>query len=247
MSTASSTTSAATMSTQGPTGSGSTAHHTSISSTASAPVAPVLEPPAVFATVAPGIYRCSSSSLTAGLPPAPKEWVPPSSSHSNNGNGNGDGSNGNGNGNGAHDRSSEADEVRSISSSFFAYQPNPLPASSTTAPTLPLETFLSTLRLRTILLLAPERRPPALAAWCQVRHIRLVHLGLGALADEGASVSSNINCSGMDLYGNAASSIMSLERIVKDSLELLLDVSSLPCLVCDAYVSPAFPIIVLFH
>lgn len=141
----------------------------------------------------------------------------------------------------------------------------------------PTEIFLSSLRLRTVLLLTPEKKPPALAVWCAQNRIHLVHLGLGALADSTASAANaqrksskhreptsaapndalgegdgDVHATEIDERGfidahlpadglmpwqaiNAShpSRMVSLERIVKDALQVILDGSRLPCLICD--------------
>ena len=85
-----------------------------------------------------------------------------------------------------------------------------------------------------------------------MHNIKLVHLGLGALAD---SFKANYDQSGSTnligssksiegetntreritngLHAHSSADMMSLERIAKESLELLLNKSNLPCLVCD--------------
>ena len=110
----------------------------------------------------------------------------------------------------------------------------------------PTESFLSSLQLRTILLLAPEKKPAQLASWCASRNIELVHLGLGALADLGETGGEEGNSARERMHPSLSlkksfetytslpdSGILSLERIVKDSLEILLRQARLPCLVCD--------------
>jgi hypothetical protein len=167
-----------------------------------------------------------------------------------------------------------------------AMPPPPLPSVPTStysatwaANATPTELFLASLQLRTILFLAPEKKPTSLAAWCDVHRIRLIHLGLGALADEGHRTSEAVatgtqgvtRARGASILNSARlatshregtfgvandthrkirvpqtwwelhsatananpSDRMSLERIAKESLELMLDRSNLPCLVCD--------------
>jgi Tyrosine phosphatase family len=207
----------------------------------SAPVAPIIEPPQSFGYVAPGIYRCSASSLIKGLSPAPKRWFSKQ-----------------------QPKFMQTDSSRTITTtqtsntSFLDGDHGDAPMWTTSSqgsavlPTTPTEAFLSSLQLRMVLLLAPEKMPFALAAWCSMHNIKLVHLGLGALAD---SFKANYDQSGSTsfigsskpvegetstrerttngLHAHSAADMMSLERIAKESLELLLNKSNLPCLVCD--------------
>lgn len=206
-------------------GGGGTTAQGSASTTATALIAPIIEPPAAFCIVAPGIYRCSASSLTQGLPAALS-------------------------------RHARKDKLASGSSSSSASGSANGSNSSTTAqapatavPTTPTESFLSSLQLKTIVLLAPEKKPTSLASWCADNHIKLIHLGLGALADREETGNGNeageLHANGTDLFlstthkslelydGLLDLGILSLERIVKDSLEILLHRDRLPCLICD--------------
>lgn len=274
-------------------------------------MAPLIEPPSAFGYVAPGVYRCSASSLTKGLPPAPKGWQPTpqlaqqDSSRATTAanmaglhsmspnttilNGNGQPVNRIGDGK-AGFSANEALSTTPFPHAGLAPQPpasvpmqhgpHPQPGANVNASNAsPTEAFLSSLQLRTILFLAPEKKPISLAAWSATHQVRLVHLGLGALADSddvlgagmtpqaaGATCSTAVNAAGGAVRahaygrgtnagslgkdvshpdgrasqafwephgGTASTDMMSLERIAKESLEILLDRANLPCLICD--------------
>lgn len=187
-----------------------------------APIAPIIEPPASFGIVAPGIYRCSASSLAQGLPNLPRNH---------------------------HNKAAKTTVGSSSSSASGSANGSQATLATPPNPSTPSESFLSSLQLKTIVLLAPEKKPRPLAMWCLSNHVQLIHLGLGALADkdERSMENSESNNSSVDRlhpslslekslesYGGFPDSgILSLERIVKDSLEILLYRSKLPCLVCD--------------
>lgn len=208
---------------------------TSVSGSNPAPIAPIIEPPESFGYVAPGIYRCSASSLIKGLSPVPKRWLTKQ-----------------------QPKFMQMDSSKTITTIHATQMGNTtsnapfldgdhgdLPGQgSAGTPATSTEAFLSSLQLRTVLLLAPEKMPFALAAWCSMHNIKLVHLGLGALADsvkangstnmigkEGESGTRERSTNGVQVH--SAADMMSLERIAKESLELLLNKSNLPCLVCD--------------
>jgi hypothetical protein len=205
---------------------------------AAAPVAPIIEPPASFGVVAPGIYRCSASSLTKSLPASStnrqaskaKTLGPtPASALTSNG----------------YLASSSASSYNNSNSNSNNGAAT-INLTNTTA--TPTESFLSSLQLKTILLFAPEKRPPPLHSWCENNNVQLIHLGLGALTNvvdltvergdseaRGEKGYSPISTQpSLETYSSFPDSgILSLERTVKDSLEILLHQSRLPCLICD--------------
>jgi hypothetical protein len=215
--------------TAGGTGGGSGVTASGSGSTAApAPIAPIIEPPAVFGIVAPGIYRCSASSLTQGLPASA-----PRHSRKDKFAGGSSSSSASGSANGSQSGTNATN-----------------PAAAAAAPATPTESFLSSLQLKTIVLLAPEKKPASLASWCTDNHIQLIHLGLGALADrdepghahevgefinggDRLQLSFKLQKSMESYEGLPDSGNLSLERIVKDSLEILFHRDRLPCLVCD--------------
>ncbi|UZJ52754.1 hypothetical protein CBS101457_002074 [Exobasidium rhododendri] len=202
--------------------------------TTAASVAPIIEPPASFGVVAPGIYRCSASSLTQGLPAASlrstlkgKPSVVSSGGQS-----------------GIHANASASGISNTTNNNSNSVNSTATGSNNPTSTTItPTESFLASLQLKTVLLLAPEKRPAPLASWCEGNNIQLVHLGLGALANLAevkAEENGNLNrevrdhLKSFETYSSFPDSgILSLERIVKDSLEILLHQNRLPCLVCD--------------
>lgn len=203
------------------------------SASAVAVTAPLIEPPSSFGIVAPGIYRCSASSLTSGLPIGPvKEWKAK----------------------GAGNPTHGAILNGSLGSTFNNHTTNTTSSSSSIGATTtaaaaamtPTESFVSSLQLKTILLLAPEKKPGPLAAWCSNHNVQLIHLGLGALADLGETGGEESNQARERMHPSLSlqksfetyaslpdSGILSMERIVKDSLEIILHRARLPCLICD--------------
>lgn len=226
----------------------SSAHQSASLSYPTTPTAPYIETPSAFGLVAPGVYRCSASSLVQGLPPAPRGWSP---------------------------REAPRNDFKDASTgtSGAAWGASQTHMSSTPVLQSPTDAFLTSLQLRTVLLITPEKKPLPLAAWCDTKCVDLIHLGLGALADSWGKThqpasrealgcngsprgnskaipSSNINkiseANQPDTFHDQSTwdyssatrrdGMTSLERIVKDSLEVILDATRLPCLICDMWV-----------
>lgn len=105
--------------------------------------------------------------------------------------------------------------------------------------------FLASLGLRSIVLLSIEYPSTALESFCAKNHIELHHFGIerrwptpnvaGMMHTYGAASKA----SRLFMSPHEINSFSVLESIVKDALELLLDVRNHPVLVTDTYVAQA--------
>ena len=99
--------------------------------------------------------------------------------------------------------------------------------------------FLDTLSLKSIVLLSIEYPSKQLEIYCARNHIELYHFGI----ERRWPTPNLLNCghskpsSNLFLSSHEINSFSVLESIVKDALELLLDVRNHPILVTDMYVN----------
>lgn len=102
--------------------------------------------------------------------------------------------------------------------------------------------FLETLGLRSIVLLSIEHPSNALEVFCTKNHVELHHFGIERrwpspnMAGMHQVYGAMSQASGLFLSPHEINSFSVLESIVKDALELLLDVRNHPVLVTDTYV-----------
>lgn len=98
--------------------------------------------------------------------------------------------------------------------------------------------FLQTLGLKSIVLLSIEHPSKELSLFCAKNHIELHHFGLERRWPIQPAALSQPSCtSNLFFSSHEINSISVFESIVKDALELLLDVRNHPILVTDTYVA----------
>lgn len=97
--------------------------------------------------------------------------------------------------------------------------------------------FLETLGLRSVVLLSIEYPSKQLKQFCEGKHIQLHHFGIERRwpAPFGSGISKSSRSSTLFLSPHEMNSLSVIESIVKDALELLLDVRNHPVLVTDTY------------